>query len=269
MPKKVVVSGVLLWIPLDIKSVPEHMAEQWERTQKNVIDLTEIKRDKVIPHEPAYMDKMVGPSSRKFAGFVSPGFVSRAGKNRDEIIASQHKNISKGYKKYCKSLELLRATVDGVPAKRAKDKISAMRSVYSKRMAETTLPFTGEKTVGKSVCSIAPQWLTGEQKVMGLIRGADRVTAGGPVDVIKPGLSGALRAAMSSQLLKCGAKIVQNDFQQNVINKQNDIINSIIRGLQDDVKYAPFTPGGESHCDYIIGESAQLLLEIQVTEIKQ
>ncbi|MFH1227317.1 MAG: hypothetical protein V1701_05375 [Planctomycetota bacterium] len=125
MPKKVVVSGVLLMIPLDLKGVPEHMAEQWERTQKNVIDLTETKRDKVIPNEAAYLEKMAGPSSANFAGSVSPTFVSRAGKNRDAIVFSQTKNISKGYKKYRASLDLLRATVDGVPAIRVDGQLTA------------------------------------------------------------------------------------------------------------------------------------------------
>ena len=268
MPKKVVVSGALLMIPLDLKSVPEHMAEQWERTQKNVIDLTETKRDKVIPNEDAYLEKMAGPSSAKFADAISPTFVSRAGKNRAAIVASQAKNISKGYKKYRASLDNLRAEEAGVPAKKFKDKISVMRPVYSQRMAETTLPFTGEKTIGKSICSIAPQWLTGDMKVVGLMRGADQVTGGGPVDVTKPGLRGALRAALSGQLLKCGVIVLQSDFDKNVIKEQNGIINSIIRGLQDDVKYAPFTPGGESHCDFVVDENSRFFLKIQVTEIK-
>lgn len=266
MPTKKIVSKVEFFIPLDLQEVPAHMSDEWANTQKNKIETTEYKRTKVIPNEEAYINKMVGPSSEAYAKFVSPVFRSRSGKNRDAIVAAQFQNISKGYQKYRVSLAHLCETVDGEPAKRYKQKIDIKKPIYSRRMAQSTLPFTGEKTIGKSVCGIVPHWLVGDMKSSGLIRGADKLLGGGPVNVTKQGMETALKAALSGQLLKSGSVIVNANFNPNVIKQENDTINAVIQGLQDTGKFTSFETGGESHCDYILDEKSLLFLEVQVTE---
>ncbi|MFH1227937.1 MAG: hypothetical protein V1701_08550 [Planctomycetota bacterium] len=269
MPKKEIVSKVLLLVPLGLDKVPEHMAEQWARTQKNVMDITESKRAKIIPNEKAYIEKLAETSAAQFAKFISPTYISKKGKNRDAIVTQQSHNISRGYKKYKASLDYLTAEVDGEFAKRMKERVDIKKNIYSQRMAEVSLPFTGETTIGKGVCGIAPHWLVGDSKIVGHLAGA-QVTGGGPVNIARCDdeidLRSALKAGLSSQLLKSGRVIVTSEFQKNTIRKENNNINALIRGLQDTVKYAPFETGGDSHCDYVM-DGPTMYLEIQVTEV--
>ncbi|MEK7309260.1 MAG: hypothetical protein AAB038_00395 [Planctomycetota bacterium] len=267
MPTRKIVSHAEFFIPLDLQEVPAHMSDEWANTQKNKIATTEYKRTKVIPNEAAYINKMAGPSSEAYAKFVSPTFRSRSGKNRDAIVAAQFQNVSKGYRKYRATLDHLCEIVDGEPAKRYKQRIDIKKHIYSRRMAQSVLPFTGEKTIGKSVCGIVPPWLAGDMKSSGLIRGADKLIGGGPVNVAKTGLETALKAALSSQLLKAGAIIVNSKFNPAVMKQENDAINAVLSGLQDTARYAPFETGGASRCDYFLDEKSLMFLDVQVTEI--
>lgn len=262
-----VISKVMLFVPLNLNNVPEHMSEQWARTQKNIMDITEKKRAKVIPHEAAYLEKMAGVSAAKYAQFISSTFISRKGKDRDAIVNAQSQNINQGYKKYKAALDYLTAEVDGEFAKRMKERIDIKKDIYSQRMAQTALPFTGEKTIGKSVCGIAPHWLVGDMKIVGHLAGAE--VKGPPVNVARDDVDADLRsdlkAALSNRLLKSGVIIVNAKFAPAVMRKENNAINAVIRGLQNP-RYAPFAVAGDSHCDYILSEG-KMYLEIQVSQI--
>lgn len=264
MPSKKVVSRVRFLIPLDLHKLPEHMSANWVNIQCAKLETTEQKRSKAIPDEMRYQDKMVGPSSAAYTAFVAPDFRSRKGKTKEAIIAQQAKKMGLSYTKYKKSLELLNQD----QGKRYKERIANKKEVYEREMARKGLPFTGETTTGPGVCTTAPAWLAGEQKIVGSLAGAE-LTGGGPVNVARQDgsvdLRSALKAALSGQLSKSGVIIINCEFSPDVFKQQNDAVNAIIRGMQDTVKFAAFETGGESHCDFILDEG-KMLLEIQVAE---
>ena len=262
-----IVSKVLLFVPLDLAEAPEHMVNDWRDTLKSKAGVMDQKRKLVIPDEMAYKTKLAGPSAEGFFPVISPTYRSRSGKDRDDIVTAQSENVLATFNNY--EAKLIRAfeEVEGEVAKRYKEAVDNAVDLYSTRVAKRTLPFTGEKTIGKSVAGIAPLWLTDDTTAEGLIRAVDQVLQGGPINValMTPADTRPdLKAVLAQRLIKSGVIIVTGKFQTSVIQKANDAINTVIKGLQDSTAYTPFTRGGDSHCDYVVIEG-KLFLEIQVS----
>ncbi|MFH0888612.1 MAG: hypothetical protein V1871_05325 [Planctomycetota bacterium] len=264
-----IVSKVRLFVPLDLTTIPEHMSNGWRDGLKNKAEVIDMKRKLIIPDEMAYKLKLGGPSSEGYAPFPSATFRSRSGKSRNDIVNTQAENVLNTFNKY--EAKLLRAfeEIDGEIGKRYKESVDNAVDLYVSRVAKRSLPFTGEKTIGKSVSGIAPLWLTDEPTAEGHIRGADIVISGGPVNVAQVttvDTRTALKVALAQQLTKSGVIILDSKMLAAAFAKENDAINAIIKGLQDSVTYEPFTTGGDSHCDYILVDS-KMFLEIQVSTV--
>ncbi|MFA5795114.1 MAG: hypothetical protein WC980_08660 [Candidatus Brocadiia bacterium] len=262
-----IVSKVLLFVPLDLAEAPEHMTNDWRDSLKSKAGVMDQKRKLIIPDEMAYKTKLAGPSAEGFAPLIAPTFKSRSGKTRDDIVNAQQENVLATFSAYEEALIRAFEEVEGEVAKRFKEAVDNAADLYSTRVAKRTLPFTGEKTIGKSVVGIAPLWLTDDPTAEGLIRAVDQVLQGGPRNVAQTTLvdtRAALKAALAQQLLKGGVIIVTGKFQASAIQKENDAINAIIKGLQDSTVYTLFATGGDSHCDYVILDG-KLYLEIQVS----
>ena len=260
------ISKALFFVPLDLTSVPERMSNDWRQSTKDKADSGNQKRLEIIRNEMDYKVKLAGPASEAYAPFPSAGFRSRSGKNRDDIVKAQAKHILATFSKYEAKLIRTFEEIEGEIAKRYKDSVDNAVDSYSTRTAKWCLPFTGEKTIGKSITGIAPLWLTDDPTTERHIRGADQILAGGPVNVAKttPDTRSALKAALAQQLTRSGVIIIEGDFQPSVMLKENDALNSIINGLQDSVTYVPFATGGASHCDYVLIDG-KMFLEIQVS----
>ncbi len=66
-------------------------------------------------------------------------------------------------------------------------------------------------------------------------------------------------------LNQIGHIIIREEFDRETLGDQNKIVNKFISGLQDN-KYAKFTPGGDSHCDWGVEQSGEFYIEVQVSE---
>jgi len=262
-----IISKVRLFVPLDLTTIPEHMSNDWRDSLKSKAEVMDKKRKEVIANEMDYKLKLAGPSSRAFAPFPSPTFRSKSGKSRQAIVNAQAENILNTFNNY--ETKLLRAfeEIEGEVGKRFKESVDNAVDLYVTRVAKRTLPFTGEKTIGKSVTGIAPLWLTGDETTERHIRGADQIISGGPVNVAQVttvDTRTALKVALAQQLTKSGVIIVTGRFETTQMSAENDGINAIIKGLQDSTTYVPFATGGASRCDYIVVDS-KMFLEIQVS----
>ena len=263
-----IISKVRLFVPLDLTTIPEHMSNDWRDTLKSKAEVMDKKRKAVIADEMDYKLKLAGPSSRAYAPFPSPTFRSKSGKSRQAIVNAQAENVMNTFNNY--ETKLLRAfeEIEGEVGKRFKESVDNAVDLYATRVAKRTLPFTGEKTIGKSVSGIAPLWLTGDETTESHIRGADQVLQGAEVNValVSGGADNrtALKAAIAQQLTKSGSIIVTGRFETALMSAENDAINAIVKGLQDSTTYVPFATGGASHCDYIVVDS-KMFLEIQVS----
>lgn len=262
-----IISKVRLFVPLDLTTIPEHMSNDWRDTLKSKAEVMDKKRKAVIANEMDYKLKLAGPSSRAFAPFPSPTFRSKSGKSRQAIVNAQAENILNTFNNY--ETKLLRAfeEIEGEVGRRYKESVDNAVDLYVTRVAKRTLPFTGEKTIGKSVTGIAPLWLTGDERTERHLRGADQVMSGGAVNVAQVttvDTRTALKVALAQQLTKGGVIIVTGRFEATLMSAENDAINAIVKGLQDSTTYVPFATAGASHCDYIVVDS-KMFLEIQVS----
>jgi hypothetical protein len=262
-----IISKVRLFVPLDLTTIPEHMSNDWRDTLKSKAEVMDKKRKEVIANEMDYKLKLAGPSSRAYAPFPSPTFRSKSGKSRQAIVNAQAENVLATFNNY--ETKLLKAfeEIEGEVGKRFKESVDNAVDLYATRVAKRTLPFTGEKTIGKSVSGIAPLWLTGDETTQRHLRGADQVLQGAEVNValLIGGVDNrtALKAAIAQQLTKGGVIIVTGKFEATLTSLENDAINAVIKGLQDSTTYVPFATGGASHCDYILVDG-KMFLEIQV-----
>ncbi|MEK7449467.1 MAG: hypothetical protein AAB019_08285 [Planctomycetota bacterium] len=263
-----IISKVQLMIPLNLTHAPNHMVDQWQEGLKSNAARINIKRKLRIPDEATFKNRLAQPAATAWAPMIDQDFESRSGKGRGSIVAFQRTNLSDAFESYNSGLEHMFETVDGVEAKRFKERVDNARERYNRRVASRTLPFTGEKTIGKSVVSIAPLWLTRDPTVEGMLRAGDEILAGGPVNIVKEdpsGLRPAFKAALAQFLLQSGVRIVMHNFNPTQIVKRNDQGNMIIAGFQS-ADYTPFATGGDSHCDWVLIDDA-LFLEIQVSTL--
>ncbi|MBI5778392.1 MAG: hypothetical protein HZA49_02930 [Planctomycetes bacterium] len=263
-----IISKVRLFVPLDLTTIPEHMSNDWRDSLKSKAEGIDKKRKLIIPDEMAYKTKLAGPASEGYSPFPSATFRSKSGKSRQAIVNAHAENVLNTFNNY--ETKLLRAfeEIEGEIGKRFKESVDNAVDLYVTRVAKRTLPFTGEKTIGKSVTGIAPLWLTDDASTERHIRGADQVLQGGPTNIalISGGIDNrtGLKAALAQQLTKSGVIIVTGRFETAQMSAENDAINAILKGLQDSTTYVPFATGGASHCDYIVVDS-KMFLEIQVS----
>ncbi|MBI4835158.1 MAG: hypothetical protein HY811_10160 [Planctomycetes bacterium] len=221
-----------------------------------------------IPDEMTYLSKLADTSELEFRRVIDPSFTNRKGEDKNKINATQAYKIRKSYPKYQRNRTHMFETVDGVTAKRFKDRVQASQDTYAERVSETTLAFTGIKSLESGPARIVIFWLTGDPKARGLIRPADRIMAPSePFSVTTPEKRNLLRQALSTRLIQSGMRIVHSALSGSIITEMNNVGNSVVQGYLDpSLGLESFTPGGASHLDFI-KENGQLFLSVKVSQV--
>lgn len=259
-----IVSGIRLIVP-EAYPYADYMLEQWIESMKNKAVGINIKRQQSVPNEAKFQTKLAATSGLEWVNMVAPTCISKGELNSQEIKTAQMKNIMESYAKWSKGLDLAYATVDGVEAKRFKDAVDKKGINWAKGMGRTTLRFTGDKVRGRSVAPITGYWLTGDKRVEEMLRGGDTITAGGPLNIAKEGMRTALKAGIIQKLIQSGVVIVRSESDPAVIQKQNEVLNEYLKGIQDPsfVEFQPLALPDKSFCRYEL-ENGVLYLNIQV-----
>lgn len=251
-------------IPID---VADRVIETWARTLQAEASDIYAKIVARIPDKKRYIERIAQPSHDGFAPFVNPSFTNKSGQDASEIQAAQASNIKRSYEKYKQKLEHLFETVDGITAKRFKELVEKMKSVFGSGIAARTLPFTGTKIEGRGCATIAGYWLTNDRTVLDMLRAGDVVLQGNPYLITKLVKISAFKAALMQRLTQAGSAIVKANYDAMVIASQNTRTNEIIQGFIDPaLGLDPFTTGGLSHVDYIQIDK-QLFLDVQVSQV--
>jgi hypothetical protein len=245
-------------------TAPDELVEKWaEGFKRNARSINE-RRKKRIPHGEAFTQRVSGVSSKAYRQVINPAFVSRAGLSAQEIINRQANNLKYAFKKYDDNLNAVYETVDGIEAKRFKERVEQGRRHYAEGMARKTQPFTGIPG-SRGPIAIAGLWLTNDPIVEGEMTGACQIVEGGPFLVTKPEVRPGFKAALASRLLQAGAALVDSGFAEAIMKQQNDITNSLVQGFVNrSLRLEPFATGGASHVDYA-PELGVFTLDILVT----
>jgi hypothetical protein len=210
---------------------------------------------------------MADASEQRYRGYPNPAFLSKHGLNAEDITSNQAANLKRSYEKYNTAWQYMFETVDGVPAKRYKDKIARSKIAYGKGVAARTLPFTGFKDEGRGPVSIAGLWLTGDQSVLRDLRSGDRVDEGGPILICSALDRSSFKAMLTGRLIQAGAVILKANLTDTVIAAHNAQTNHLVQSLVDPgLGLVPFATGGLSHVNFT-KENRHLFLEIQVDQI--
>lgn len=236
----------------------------WSDGLSNNAGKIDDRRKESIPDEIAYLSKIAEPAEQEFRKLLDAGFVSRKGKNKAEINRVQAFKIKKAWLKYLRNWEHQFAD----DAKRFKDKVKAAENTYAERVSETTLAFTGVKSLESGPARIAVYWLTGDAKARGLLRAADQeVEPSQPFNITLANQRNSLRALLLSRLVQSGMSILHANFDSAVIADVNTVDNHLAQSLIDPgLGLVPFAPGAASHLDFVV-ENGQLFLSVKVSQI--
>jgi hypothetical protein len=220
-----------------------------------------------IPDSIKFQDKIAGPASQSFANFVNPAFVSRTGDKKSNIVDSQGTNLREAYQKFVSGLAHAFETVDGVEAKRFKERVERARDKFLEGFARRVLLMGGTKREGRGPAVIASYWLVNDRRTTDMLREADRVLEGGPYQVCQTENRSAFKAMMTERLIQAGIRIIKSNFSAAVMTEENNQNNHLVQSLIDpSLGLTPFATGGLSRLDFVT-ENDQLFLEIQVNQI--
>ena len=262
------VSGLDLFVPV-AEPPPQRIIDQWAEGMKmnaaRIIEKTNLK----IPDLKAYLENIANPAAQGWKPFINPAFKSKSGSDSESIKDAHQSNLNRGYPNYEAGIAHIYETIEEEAGKRYKETIDNAKDTMALGLSERTLRFVGDKIRGRGVAPIAAMWLAGDIVTPDLLRPADKILYGGPVDITKPGLAPQLRSGLVARLVQSGAAIVYSEMNATRITTENTLINSFLSAMRDETVFEefiePLTPL-KSHCGYYV-ENGQLFLRIRVTEL--
>jgi hypothetical protein len=260
------VSHAILMVGWPLEA-PEWIADRWlDNLKGNALRIYQNLL-KQVPDSIKFQEKIAGPSNQAFADFVNPAFVSRHGNSKSNIVDGQGTNLREAYQKFLSGLEHAFETVDGVEAKRFKEKVEKARDKYLEGMGRRALLFGGTRRDGRGPATLASHWLVGDRRVIGWMREGDRVLEGGSYRVCATRDRSAFKAALAERLIQAGIRIMKSNFSAAVIAEENGQTNHLVQSMVDPtLGLMPFATGADSRLDFIT-ENNQLFLEVQVTQV--
>lgn len=256
-----------LILAIDVTAIaPEGVSELWAAGMSAKAEIINQRRLTRIPDEETYLNTIADRAEIDYRPYATATFVSRKGLSAEDIIASHAANLKLSFHKYDAAWRYIFETVDGIPAKRFKEKVARSKSAYGRGIAARTLPMTGFKDEGRGPAAIAGFWLSGDQSVLRDLRRGDR-SERGPCLITKLEDRSGLKAALTGRLIQAGVTILKSNLSNSVITAHNDRTNRLVQGFVDPLLgLATFTTGGPSHLDFT-KENKQLFLEIQVSRV--
>jgi hypothetical protein len=243
----------------------ERMSEQWMDFMKEAAPDIYAKILEAIPDWGTFQSKMADVSNQEWKGLINPAFKSKHERSSGNIINMQLEKFKEAYEKWAAKLAYIFETVDGVEAKRFKERIDNARDTWIQSVTRSTLRFTGDKVRGRGVAPWAGYFLTDDKRTVGMMPPGAQVLEGGPVNVADAGLRTALKAGLVQKLIQAGVLISASKYDPAVVLEQNTTINRFIKGLQSStyVDFQPTVDPAKSYCLYIV-DGTNLRLEIQV-----
>ncbi|MBI5778613.1 MAG: hypothetical protein HZA49_04055 [Planctomycetes bacterium] len=255
-------SAVRFFIP-SVLPPADLSVDQWTEDLKvNAMRINQ-KRELAVPDEGAYQSKLAEPSGRGFKVWTQAvTALTRSGLDAATVIGRQLGKIKSAFGKWQSNLAKPFATIDGIEAKIFKEAVDEKSSHWADGVTISTMRFTGDVREPGAV-PLAVRWLSGDN--LSRIRSGDLVINGSPLSVVAPALQKTLRAALTQQLVQSGVVIVQTNYDPTVMDKQNEVINSVLKKLQEPsfVEFQKTIVTDKSFCVYRMLDG-QLYLEIQV-----
>lgn len=261
MPEKKIASHIIMPISY-LEAAPEDVGENWERGMDASAEEINEKRKARIKDEGDYLSRVASASCKVWHEHFAEGFVSRAGLNKQEIVARQAENMAKSYAKYDEGLEAMFKE----DAKGFKGRIKAGKPHYLKGAGQKVIALTGSPRYGRGPAAMACLWLTNDTIAEGEVHGGYQILEGGPFLITTLEIRPAFKSALNARLIQAGATIIETKNDPVIMKRQNDITNRIVNGFVDPaLNLVPFATGGPSRIDYILQTKESLALEIQVT----
>ena len=244
-------------------TVSEWAKKQWPEAMKlNAVRINQ-KRKYKIPDQPRYGEKIAGASTKTWGQSVPPNYISKKDLTAKDIIAKHARHIEDGYHKWEKNSQRMYETVDGVEAKLFKERIDASAEHYAQR-ASIPLRLTGDRVRWCGPAVLIPKWIAGDDYVVGLITATDKMD-GTPINIVSGRRRKVFISALEQLLVQSGVMILNQKYAPEAIDEENQRINETVNGFCDKTRFVEFTPGGPSHCDFVMDNSL-LWIEVQVTE---
>lgn len=243
----------------------EEMGEQWAESLKEVAPDMYRKLLEAVPDWGTFQAKMADVSNQEWKGLINPAFMSKHERSSGNIINMQLEKFKEAYDKWAANVARAFETVDGVEAKRFRDKIDSAKDAWINGVVRSTLRFTGDRVRGRGVAPWAGYFLTDDKRVVGMMPPGAQILEGGPVNVADVGQRTALKAGLIQKLVQAGVLISASKYDPAVLLEQNTAINRLIKGLQSStyVDFQPTVDPAKSYCLYIV-DGTNLRLEIQV-----
>ncbi|MBI4712030.1 MAG: hypothetical protein HY762_01785 [Planctomycetes bacterium] len=248
------------------QSMPAEVTQRWTDGASRNAEIANNRRKAKIKNRGDYEAIITEISSRKYEPYINPDFVSKKGFNKDEIMAKHYKNNANGYTKYTNNLDYMYETVDGVPAKRYKEKIERTAAHYgNKNVARKVLGFSGMRSTGLGCSVQVIRWLDGESTIA---KGTTvQIEQGGPMIIAQMSLRSSFRSVLEQRLNQAGAAVMRADFTAGEMKRQNDITNDLMNAMSNPgLNLVPFATGGDSRVDYIQDEAGILYVHVKVSQ---
>lgn len=217
----VVKLDIKLTIPTSLEAAAD-MPTKWAGGLTNNAELINNRRKAKISNEGAFQTKVAAPSSRAWEPMVDAAFVSKAQRNKDNIVRAHYKNLANNFNHWNDKLDLSFAEVDGVFASRFKDQVNNSKDNWATAVAQKTLRITGDKIRGRLGSQIG-FWMTDDPRADQMVNGLTLID-GGPYDGIFPGLQGAFKSAAMGLILSTFTRILYADFLAAELLIQNEIL---------------------------------------------
>jgi hypothetical protein len=249
-------------------------ARQWAENYYARIRHTSGARRKSIRTQAQAKQKVLDPLQKFYLEHlpVESDYVSVHGRDIQSIRYRILKNMGKktGGKKYLKKIELAYQTVDGIPAKRIKDKLPLGAAEYAKEMTFGNWRLIGpEKPKGRNPLNIIQNWLTGgEITTTDLRKKRDELLSGAPLSLVKAKQPGRFIVKLRAQLMRSLSLISKANYGPEQIQEENTVLNQLITEFARP-GFCPFSPGGASHIDFVIHpETAEFYFSPLLNEVR-
>jgi len=258
------------------KDIPPEMMEKWQMGYYQQVRKTSGQRRKSVGTVKDYQTKVAQPLQEVTRRRLNPDFHSRKGRSAAEILRVQAEALKKSGRQYIKKLNVAYRTVNGVPAKYIKDRLSRGGCRYAEAMAWLVWPLLAGDEPGKpGPVPLAQRWLTGDQTVLTLLRKEDEYLTGEPILVTDQARVKQFKLQLYRRLVWAGRQVIKSNYLPEAIQRSNESINRLVQQFAR-AEFVPFTTGDDSHLDFIVKEIPdpknstrlikQLYLDIQVAQ---
>lgn len=212
---------IKLTIPTSLEAAGD-MPNKWAAGLVNNAELINDRRIAKIPDEGTYQAKIAKPSTEAWAPMVDAAFVSKAQRNKSNIVRRHYKGLANNFNHWNDKLALSFATVDGVVASRFKDQVNNSKDNWATAVANKTLRITGDKIRGRLASQIG-FWMTDDPRADQMVN-ALTIVDGGPYDGIYPNMQGPFKAGSMMIIMATFTRILYADFLAAELLIQNEIL---------------------------------------------